>query len=61
MLRVKARQQHAGEIQIESFSWGASQTGTSEHGGGAGGGKANFNDFHFVMNTTRRHRSFPVL
>jgi len=42
---------HAGEIQIESFSWGVSQQGTAGHGAGAGAGKANFQDFHFVMNT----------
>ncbi len=41
---------HAGEIQIESFSWGATQLGSSGHGGGAGAGKVSMQDFHFVMN-----------
>ncbi|WP_406694163.1 type VI secretion system tube protein Hcp [Singulisphaera sp. Ch08] len=40
---------HAGEIEIESFSWGASQLGASSHGTGAGAGKVSMNDFHFVM------------
>ena len=42
---------HAGEIEIESFSWGATQLGTSSHGTGAGAGKVSMNDFHFVMRT----------
>jgi type VI secretion system secreted protein Hcp len=40
---------HADEIELESYSCGLSQIGTSGHGTGAGGGKANFQDFHFVM------------
>ena len=40
---------HKDEIQIESFSWGATQLGGSSHGTGAGGGKVSMNDFHFVM------------
>lgn len=43
---------HAGEIEIESFSWGASQTGTHS-GGGGGAGKVNMQDFHFVMKTNK--------
>jgi type VI secretion system secreted protein Hcp len=39
---------HQGEIELLSFSWSVNQTGTSAHGGGAGAGKAHFNDFHFV-------------
>jgi type VI secretion system secreted protein Hcp len=30
---------HKGEIDIESFSWGATQTGTSHAGGGSGAAK----------------------
>src|SRR5687767_9082264 len=41
--------QHKDWIEIESFSWGATQLGTSSHGSGAGGGKVSMNDFHFVM------------
>jgi type VI secretion system secreted protein Hcp len=49
---------HKGEIEIESFSWGASQLGTSSHGTGAGAGKVSMNDFHFVM---RNNSSSPTL
>jgi type VI secretion system secreted protein Hcp len=37
---------HGGEIEIESFSWGATQSGTSTGGGGAG--KVIFQDIHFT-------------
>jgi type VI secretion system secreted protein Hcp len=40
---------HKGEIDLESWSWGASQTGTGHSGGGHGGGKVAMQDFHFVM------------
>lgn len=40
---------HKGEIDVESFSWGVSQSGTMGHGGGGGAGKATFQDFHFTM------------
>jgi type VI secretion system secreted protein Hcp len=40
---------HPGEIEIESFSWGATQLGTSSHGTGAGAGKVSMSDFNFVM------------
>lgn len=39
---------HKGEIQIESFSFGANQGGTMAYGGGGGAGKVTFQDFHFV-------------
>ncbi len=39
---------HKGEIDIESFSWGESQSGTSHAGGGSGGGKVNMQDVHFT-------------
>lgn len=42
---------HKGEIEIESWSWGASQpglvSGGSGAGGGGGAGKVTVNDFHF--------------
>ena len=47
-----------GECEIESFSWGATQLGTSSHGTGAGGGKVSMNDFHFVM---RNNSASPTL
>jgi type VI secretion system secreted protein Hcp len=49
---------HAGEIELESFSWGASQLGTSSHGTGAGAGKVSMQDFHFVM---RANSASPTL
>jgi len=49
---------HAGEIEIESFSWGATQLGASSHGTGAGAGKVSMNDFHFVM---RNNSASPSL
>jgi type VI secretion system secreted protein Hcp len=39
---------HKGEIQLESFSWSESQTGTSGMGGGMGGGKVAMQDIHFT-------------
>jgi type VI secretion system secreted protein Hcp len=40
---------HKDEIDIESFSWGVTQTGAHATGGGGGAGRASFQDFHFVM------------
>jgi type VI secretion system secreted protein Hcp len=42
-------EKHANEIDLLSFSWGASQQGTSHMGGGMGAGKVSFQDFHFTM------------
>jgi type VI secretion system secreted protein Hcp len=47
-----------GQIEIESFSWGATQLGTSSHGTGAGAGKVSMQDFHFVM---RNNSASPAL
>src|SRR5437899_8104931 len=44
---------HGKEISIESFSFGATQTGTMAFGGGGGAGKANFQDFHFTMKVNK--------
>lgn len=44
---------HPDEIQLESFSWGATQTGTHSAGGGGGAGKINMQDFHFVMKVNK--------
>src|ERR1700745_1380545 len=40
---------HTKEIDIESFSWGATQSGTFAVGGGGGAGKVSMQDFHFTM------------
>ena len=39
---------HKGEIHLESFSWGANQTGTAHTGGGLGAGKVAMQDFHIT-------------
>ena len=44
---------HKNEIQIESFSWGATQSGTFSHGGGGGAGKVQMQDFHFLMKVNK--------
>lgn len=38
---------HEDEIDIQSFSWGCSQTGSMALGGGGGAGKVSFQDFNF--------------
>jgi type VI secretion system secreted protein Hcp len=38
---------HKGEVEVLSWSWGVSQSGTMAHGGGGGEGKASFSDFNF--------------
>jgi type VI secretion system secreted protein Hcp len=40
---------HTDEIDIESFSWGETQSGTFAGGGGGGSGKISMQDFHFTM------------
>jgi len=40
---------HKDHIQLESWSWGETNHGTSGHGTGAGAGKVQMQDFHFVM------------
>jgi type VI secretion system secreted protein Hcp len=49
---------HKGEIEVLSWSWGVSQSGTMSHGGGGGEGKASFNDFNF---THHIDKASPVL
>lgn len=44
---------HKGEIQIESFSWGVSQTGAHGSGGGGGAGKASFQDISFTTSVSK--------
>ena len=51
---------HKGEIEILSFSWGETQSGTPGGGGGGGGGagKVQMQDFHF---TARASKASPKL
>jgi type VI secretion system secreted protein Hcp len=44
---------HAGEIDIQSFSFGARQAGTMAFGGGGGAGKVSLKDWSFVMNMNK--------
>ena len=44
---------HKDEIDLLSFSWGATQSGTHASGGGGGAGKVSFQDFHFVMKMSK--------
>jgi type VI secretion system secreted protein Hcp len=39
---------HKGEIEVLSWSWGVTQSGSMSRGGGGGEGKASFNDFNFT-------------
>jgi type VI secretion system secreted protein Hcp len=38
-----------GEMELDSFSWGVSNSGTAGSTGGAGAGKASFQDFSFTL------------
>lgn len=49
---------HKGEIDVMSWSWGASNTGMAGVGGGAGAGKATIQDLHF---TTKLSKASPRL
>src|SRR5580765_956445 len=49
---------HGGEIHIESFSWGLSQTGAHATGGGGGAGKVSVHD---VSITKFVDKSSPAL
>ena len=44
---------HKDEIDIESFSWGETQSGTFAVGGGGGSGKVSMQDFHFTMGVNK--------
>jgi type VI secretion system secreted protein Hcp len=49
---------HKGEIEIESFSWGAINASEAARGTGAATGKVALQDFHFV---TQVSKASPVL
>jgi type VI secretion system secreted protein Hcp len=44
---------HEKELEVMSFHWGVSQTGSFASGGGGGAGKAQFQDLHFTSNTSK--------
>lgn len=53
-----ADDKHKKEIDIESFSWGMTQTGTMHAGGGGGAGKVNVQDMTI---TKKIDKSTPTL
>jgi type VI secretion system secreted protein Hcp len=53
-----ADKKHAGSIDVESFSWGLTNSSTNTPGGGAGAGRASFQDFSF---TSRVSKASPKL
>ena len=44
---------HKGEIDLLSWSWGATNSGTFSTGGGGGGGKVSMQDFQFTMRVNK--------
>jgi type VI secretion system secreted protein Hcp len=44
---------HGKEIDILSWSWGASNAGSHSSGGGGGAGKVSFQDFSFAMRVNK--------
>ena len=44
---------HKGEIEVLSWSFGATQNGISSVGTGAGAGKVNLQDFHFTVQASK--------
>lgn len=44
---------HKGEIDVLSWSWGETQSGTHQAGSGGGAGKVSMQDFHFVMKVNK--------
>lgn len=49
---------HRGEIEVLSWSWGATNSGSTIGAGGGGAGKVVFQDFHF---TKRIDKSSPQI
>ena len=49
---------HKETIEISSFSWGVSNSGSFAAGGGGGSGKASFQDLHF---TSHVNKSSPLI
>jgi type VI secretion system secreted protein Hcp len=51
-------EKHKGEIDIDSWNWGATQSGTWASGSGGGAGKVSMKDFNF---TTKMNKASPKL
>jgi len=48
-----ADSKHKGEIDLQSWGFGATQSGTMHSGGGGGAGKVSVQDLHFTTNTSK--------
>lgn len=48
-----ADSKHKGEIDLESWSWGAHNSGSHASGGGGGVGKVSMQDFSFTAHTSK--------
>jgi type VI secretion system secreted protein Hcp len=48
-----ADKHHKGQIDISSFSWGATNGGTFSVGGGGGAGKVSFQDLHVSAHVSK--------
>jgi type VI secretion system secreted protein Hcp len=48
-----ADDKHKGEIDVLSWTWGESNSGTHAYGGGGGAGKVAMQDFHFAMHVNK--------
>src|SRR5512140_1419124 len=44
---------HKGEIEVESFSWGVTNSAVATAGGGAAAGRAQFSGFNFMQVLTK--------
>ena len=44
---------HKDDIELESWSWGQTNSSTGHSGGGHGAGKVSAQDFHFVMKVNK--------
>lgn len=44
---------HKDHIQLQSWSWGESQSGSFASNAGGGAGKVSMQDFHFAMSTNK--------
>jgi type VI secretion system secreted protein Hcp len=44
---------HKNEIDVETWSWGQTNTGDAAYRGGEGAGKVSAQDFHFVMKVNK--------
>ena len=44
---------HKDEVELLSWSWGETNSGTASRGGGAGAGKVSMQDFHFTAEASK--------